>query len=84
MVAVHPLSDLRTDQIAIPALWPLDGIGTLFSIAILYVVTSIVLKLTVNVAAALWSADIVNSILDTGSEGISPARPCNKAASVCC
>jgi type IV secretion system protein VirB6 len=51
--------------------WLLYGIGTLFSIAILYVVTSIVLKLTVNVAAALWSADIVNSILDTGSEGFS-------------
>ncbi|MHB1057818.1 MAG: TrbL/VirB6 family protein [Rhodanobacter sp.] len=49
--------------------WLLYGIGTLFSIAVLYVVTSIVLKLTINVAAALWSADIVNNILDTGSEG---------------
>ncbi|GAA0254501.1 type IV secretion system protein [Rhodanobacter caeni] len=49
--------------------WLLYGIGTLFSIAVLYVVTSIVLKLTINVAVALWSADIVNNILDTGSEG---------------
>ena len=51
--------------------WLLYGIGTLFSIAVLYVVTSIVLKLTINIAAALWSADIVNNILDTGSEGFS-------------
>ena len=51
--------------------WLLYGIGTLFSIAVLYVVTSIVLKLTINVAAALWSASIVNHILDTGSEGFS-------------
>lgn len=51
--------------------WLLYGIGTLFSIAVLYVVTSIVLKLTVNVAAALWGADIVNHILGTGAEGFS-------------
>jgi type IV secretion system protein VirB6 len=51
--------------------WLLYGIGTLFSVAVLYVVTSIVLKLTINVAAALWSASIVNHILDTGSEGFS-------------
>jgi type IV secretion system protein VirB6 len=51
--------------------WLLYGIGTLFSIAVLYVMTSIVLKLTINVAAALWSADIINNMLDTGSEGFS-------------
>lgn len=51
--------------------WLLYGIGTLFSIAVLYVVTSIVLKLTENVAAALWGAEVINSILDTGSEGFS-------------
>ncbi len=51
--------------------WLLYGIGTLFSIAVLYVVTSIVLKLTINVAAALWGADVINTILDTGAEGFS-------------
>jgi len=51
--------------------WLLCGIGTLFSIAVLYVMTSIVLKLTINVAAALWTADIINNMLDTGSEGFS-------------
>lgn len=51
--------------------WLLYGIGTLFSIAVLYVVTSIVLKLTINIAAALWGASIVNNILDTGAEGFS-------------
>jgi type IV secretion system protein VirB6 len=51
--------------------WLMYGIGTLFSIAMLYVVTSIVLKLTVNVAAALWTASIVNHLLSTGTEGFS-------------
>ena len=51
--------------------WLLYGIGTLFSIAVLCVVSSIVLKLTVNVAAALWSASVINAITDQGAEGFS-------------
>lgn len=51
--------------------WLLYGIGTLFSIAVLCVVSSIVLKLTVNVAAALWSASVINDITDQGAEGFS-------------
>ena len=51
--------------------WLMYGIGTLFSIAMLYVVTSMVLKLTINIAAALWTASIVNNITGIGAEGFS-------------
>jgi len=51
--------------------WLLYGIGTLFSIATLCLVSSIVLKLTENVAAALWGADLVNNFLGQGTEGFS-------------
>jgi len=51
--------------------WLLYGIGTLFSIATLCVISSIVLKLTVNVAAALWTADLINSFTGSGAEGFS-------------
>ncbi|HEY0198836.1 MAG TPA: type IV secretion system protein [Rhodanobacter sp.] len=51
--------------------WLMYGIGTLFSIAVLYVVSSIVLKLTENVAAALWTADLINSFTGQGAEGFS-------------
>jgi type IV secretion system protein VirB6 len=51
--------------------WLMYGIGTMFSIAMLCVVTSIVLKLTVNVAAALWTASTINSITGQGAEGFS-------------
>jgi type IV secretion system protein VirB6 len=51
--------------------WLFYGIGTLFSIATLYVVSSIVLKLTENVAAALWAADLINNFTGQGAEGMS-------------
>jgi type IV secretion system protein VirB6 len=51
--------------------WLMYGIGTLFSIAMLCVVSSIVLKLTENVAAALWTASIVNNVTGLGAEGFS-------------
>lgn len=51
--------------------WLMYGIGTLFSIATLCVISSIVLKLTVNVAAALWTADIINTFTGSGAEGFS-------------
>lgn len=43
----------------------------MFPIATPRTMTSIVLKLTINVAATLWSADIINNMLDIGSEGFS-------------
>lgn len=51
--------------------WLLYGIGTLFSIATLCFITSVVLKLTVNVAAALWTADLINNFTGQGAEGFS-------------
>lgn len=51
--------------------WLMYGIGTLFSIATLCLVSSIVLKLVENVAVALWSADLVNNFLGQGTEGFS-------------
>jgi len=51
--------------------WLMYGIGTLFSIATLCLVTSIMLKLVGNVAIALWSADLINNFLGSGAEGFS-------------
>jgi type IV secretion system protein VirB6 len=51
--------------------WLLYGIGTLFSIATLCLVTSIMLKLVENVAIALWSADLINNFIGAGTEGFS-------------
>lgn len=51
--------------------WLMYGIGTLFSIATLCLVTSIMLKLVENVAIALWSADLINNFLGQGAEGFS-------------
>ena len=51
--------------------WLMYGIGTLFSIATLCLVTSIMLKLVENVAIALWSADLINNFMGQGTEGFS-------------
>ncbi|RUL66562.1 type VI secretion protein [Dyella dinghuensis] len=51
--------------------WLFYGIGTLFSIATLCAVSSIVLKLTENVAVALWGADLINNFTGQGAEGLS-------------
>lgn len=51
--------------------WLMFGIGTLFSIAMLCVVTGIVLKLTENVAAALWASSAINALTGQGAEGFS-------------
>jgi type IV secretion system protein VirB6 len=51
--------------------WLLYGIGTIFSMAMLAVVSSMVLQLTLKVAAALWSANIINAITGSGAEGLS-------------
>ncbi len=49
--------------------WLLYGIGTIFSMAVLAVVSSMVLQLTLRVAAALWSSGIINAITGNGAEG---------------
>ncbi|MBN8714110.1 MAG: type IV secretion system protein [Xanthomonadales bacterium] len=51
--------------------WLLYGIGTLFSMAVLAFVSSLVLQLSLRVAAALWSANIVNAVTGLGAEGYS-------------
>ena len=51
--------------------WLMFGIGTMFSIAMLCVVTSIVLGLTERVAAAMWTSGVINSITGMQAEGFS-------------
>lgn len=50
--------------------WLLYGIGTLFSMATLSVVSSMVLGLTAKVSAAYWTATVINSIMGNSSEGL--------------
>ncbi|MDQ7995305.1 MAG: type IV secretion system protein [Luteibacter sp.] len=50
--------------------WLLYGIGTIFSMALLSVVASIVLNLTINVSKALWGAKIANRLLGNDTEGL--------------
>ena len=51
--------------------WLMYGIGTLFSMAMLAVVTSIAMRMCLSVAEALWSANVINSFTGFGSEGLS-------------
>lgn len=51
--------------------WLLYGIGTIFSMAVLSMVTSICLSLTLKVTEAMWGAKLVNSLLQIDSEGLS-------------
>ena len=50
--------------------WLMYGIGTLFSMAMLSVVTAIALELASRVAVALWMAKAINGILGTDVEGL--------------
>jgi type IV secretion system protein VirB6 len=50
--------------------WLLYGIGTLFSMATLSVVSSMVLGLTAKVSAAYWTATVINSIMGNSAEGL--------------
>lgn len=50
--------------------WLMYGIGTIFSMALLSAVSSIVLGLTLRVSAAMWGAKIANKILGTDAEGL--------------
>lgn len=51
--------------------WLLYGIGTVFSMAMLAFVSSLVLQLSLRVAAALWSANVINTITGNSAEGFS-------------
>jgi len=51
--------------------WLMYGIGTLFSMALLSVVTSIVMELTARVASALWATQFINALTGNNSEGLS-------------
>jgi len=51
--------------------WLLYGIGTIFSMAVLAFVSSLVLQLALRVATALWSANIITTIAGNGAEGFS-------------
>ena len=50
--------------------WLLYGLGTIFSMALLSVVSSMVLELTINVSKALWAAKFANAILGNNTEGL--------------
>jgi len=51
--------------------WLMYGLGTLFSMAMLSFVSSLALQLTLRVAAALWSANVINNKIGLGAEGLS-------------
>ncbi|NID06763.1 type IV secretion system protein [Luteibacter jiangsuensis] len=50
--------------------WIMYGIGTIFSMALLSVVCSIVLRLTIKINEAMWGAKIVNKLLGSSTEGL--------------
>ncbi|RZA07651.1 MAG: hypothetical protein EOP02_37235, partial [Proteobacteria bacterium] len=49
--------------------WLMYGLATLFSMAVLNFMISIVLELTLKVAEALWAAKVINGLLGTTAEG---------------
>ncbi len=49
--------------------WLMYGLGTLFSIAVLNFMVSLVLDLTLRVAAALWGTNVITSITGASAEG---------------
>ncbi|MEV8520401.1 type IV secretion system protein [Dyella marensis] len=51
--------------------WLMYGLGTLFSMAMLSVVTAIAMRLCLSVAEALWAANMINSLTGQPAEGLS-------------
>jgi len=51
--------------------WLMYGLGTIFSMALLSVVASMVLDLMIAVNEAMWGAKIANKLLGTDAEGLS-------------
>jgi type IV secretion system protein VirB6 len=50
--------------------WLLYGIGTLFSMAVLSLVSAIVLKMTLSVAEAMWASSLINDLMQNNSAGL--------------
>lgn len=50
--------------------WLLYGIGTLFSMAVLSLVSAIVLKMTLSVAEAMWAGNFINNLTNHNSAGL--------------
>ncbi|MDL9998463.1 type IV secretion system protein [Variovorax sp. J22P240] len=51
--------------------WLMHGLGTLFSLAVLNFVVSLVLEMTLRVAGALWGTEVISRITGQGAEGFS-------------
>ncbi|MBD8873461.1 type IV secretion system protein [Rhodanobacter sp. DHB23] len=51
--------------------WLMYGIGTVFSLAMLSFISTIVLNVTARAAAALWGSNLINNMIGTNSEGLS-------------
>lgn len=51
--------------------WLLYGVGTLFSLAVLNVVTAMVLQLSIGVAAGMWSVALIEHLTGGSTEGLS-------------
>jgi len=49
--------------------WLMYGIGTMFSLGVLSFVTSIVLNMTLRVAAAFWATEVISQITGISVEG---------------
>jgi len=51
--------------------WLLYGIGTMFSLAMLSFISTLVLEITLKVATALWASNIINAWTGQGAPGLS-------------
>jgi len=51
--------------------WLMYGVGTIFSMALLSAVASMVLDLTLRISGAMWAAKLINNHLSPGTEGLS-------------
>jgi type IV secretion system protein VirB6 len=51
--------------------WLLYGLATLFSLAMLSFISTIVLQVTLRAAIALWSSNAINNLIGVSSEGLS-------------
>jgi len=50
--------------------WLMYGVGTVFAMAMLSVVSAMVLDLTAKVSEALWASKVLNSIIGNDAEGL--------------
>jgi type IV secretion system protein VirB6 len=50
--------------------WLMYGVGTIFSMALLSAVASMVLGLTLRISVAMWGAKIINNVLKIDTDGL--------------